>query len=112
MCVLWSSTSTHGDLDGAHPYGARAFLAYLLDEKDLAIKSCKNIINASFRACYRDARKFDRLPDAAANPFADLSWPRMKSGRPDPFGEAERDKILDYFKRRIPHYYPLPFASS
>jgi len=45
------------------------FRSYLLtgdaeaNRKPLSIKSCKNIINASFRACYRDARKIDRLPE-------------------------------------------------
>ncbi len=85
-----------------------AFRAYLVDEKKLSLKSCKNIINASFRACYRDARRFDHLPEIqGAHPFADLTWPRMRSGRPDPFSEDEREKILAYFKRRVLHYYPF-----
>jgi hypothetical protein len=34
-----------------------AFRSYLVAERQLSIKSAKNIINASFRACYRDAPK-------------------------------------------------------
>jgi integrase len=95
--------------------GARleTFRSYLLSgdidarRKPLSIKSCKNIINASFRACYRDARK--DLPDELQgnNPFAGLDWPRTSPKDPDPFSEEERDKILDHFKRKIPHYYPF-----
>jgi len=88
-----------------------AFRAYLIDEKKLGLKSCKNIINASFRACYRDARKFDRLPEIqGAHPFADLSWPRPRIARPDPFTEEERDKILAYFRERIEDYYPFAYT--
>jgi integrase len=95
--------------------GARleTFRSYLLSgdidarRKPLSIKSCKNIINASFRACYRDARK--DLPEELQgnNPFADLDWPRTSPKDPDPFSEDQRDKILDHFKRKIPHYYPF-----
>ena len=36
-----------------------AFRSYLLQERDLSIKSVRNIIDASFRAMIRDARKVD-----------------------------------------------------
>ncbi|MEA2659695.1 MAG: integrase [Candidatus Binatota bacterium] len=85
-----------------------AFRTYLLDERKLALKSCKNIIDGSFRACYRDAREFDSLPEIQGpHQFEKLAWPRMRSGKPNPFSEEERDKIPDYFKRKIPHYYPF-----
>jgi integrase len=34
-------------------------------------------------------------------------WPRTRLRDPDPFTEDERDKILAYFKQKIPHYYPF-----
>ena len=62
---------------GVTPAALEAFRSYLLDEKQLSLKSCKNIVNASFRACYRDARRIDRLPALEGdNPFAALTWPR------------------------------------
>ena len=85
-----------------------AFRSYLVTDRKLAIKTAKNIINGSFRACYRDARRIDRLPGLVGdNPFADLTWPRMRTKDPDPFSEDERDKILEHFRLRVPHYYPF-----
>ncbi len=85
-----------------------AFRSYLVAERQLSIKSAKNIINASFRACYRDARKIDRLPALTGdNPFAALDWPRTRTKDPDPFSEDERDRILTHFREKIPHYYPF-----
>lgn len=90
------------------PAALEAFRGYLLNEKQLSVKTAKNVINATFRACYRDARKTDRLPELIGdNPFAALDWPRTRLRDPDPFTEDERDKILAYFKERIKHYYPF-----
>lgn len=88
-----------------------AFRAYLLREKNLALKSCRNIIDASFRACCRDARAIDYLPELQSrDPFAALRWQRIRVGRPDPFTEEQREKILEYFKERIHPYYPFAYT--
>jgi len=85
-----------------------AFRSYLLDEKQLSLKTCKNIVNATFRACYRDARRIDRLPALQGdNPFAALTWPRTPWKDPDPFSEDERDKIIGHFRENVPHYSPF-----
>jgi integrase len=88
-----------------------AFRSYLITEKKLSIKSCRNIIDASFRACCRDARTVDYLADLQGkDPFAALQWPRIKTGRPDPFDEQEREEILEYFRQKIPFYYPFVYT--
>lgn len=86
-----------------------SFRSYLVGEKGLAVKSAKNIINASFRACYRDAMRIDQLAGLSdrTNPFEALAWPRTPPKDADPFSEDERDKILAYFRRKIPHCYPF-----
>lgn len=78
------------------------FRAYLLTERGLALKSVRNIIGATFRACIRDARKVDYLIDR--NPFEALMWPRPQQNRPGPFTETERDTILTQFAKRSPFY--------
>jgi integrase len=88
-----------------------AFRAYLLHERQLSIKSVRNIIDASFRACFRDARTVDYLPELQGkDPFAALQWPRIKTAKPDPFTEEERDVILEHFCQKIPYYYPFVFT--
>ena len=88
-----------------------AFRSYLLTEKGLSLKSCRNIIDASFRACCRDARTIDYLPELQGkDPFAALQWPRIKTGRPDPFTEEDRSKVIKYFQEKIPHYYPFVYT--
>jgi len=81
------------------------FRAYLLNERGLAIKSVRNVIDASFRACIRDARKIDYLIDR--DPFEALIWPRRQQERPDPFTEEERDEIIAQFAKRSPFYVPF-----
>jgi integrase len=50
---------------------------------------------------FRDAgRRVDR------NPFNDLPanwWPRLPKKEPDPYTEAERDTILDFYRNRRPY---------
>jgi len=81
------------------------FRAYLLNERGLSIKSVRNVIDASFRACIRDARKVDYLIDR--DPFEALSWPRRQQNRPDPFTEEQREAIIAQFAKRSPFYVPF-----
>ena len=81
------------------------FRAHLLNERALSLKSCRNIIDASFRACLRDARKIDYLLDRG--PFKALIWPRRQTPKPDPFTELERDSIIAAFARKSPFYVPF-----
>ena len=46
-----------------------------LSSRGLALKTVRNIIDASFRAMMRDARAIDQLIDR--DPFTGLVWPRM-----------------------------------
>ena len=88
-----------------------AFRSDLIHEKGLSVKSARNVIDATFRAMFRDARTVDYLPELQGkDPFAALQWPRGKPGRPDPFTEDERDSILAYFREKVPHYYPFVFT--
>ena len=71
----------------------------------LKVKTCRNIINGSFRAIYRDARiEIEEL--SGRDPFIDLRWPAAAREKPDPFLPEERDLILDFFREREPFYYP------
>jgi integrase len=76
-----------------------------LIRKGLSVKTCRNIIEGSFRALYRDARaELDALK--GKNPWFDLQWPRSERKLPDPFEPQERDKILGFFREKEPFYYP------
>ena len=87
------------------------FRSSLITERNLSVKSCRNIIDATFRACWRDACEIDGLPEVQGkNPFAALRWRRQSGARPDPFTEDERDKIIEYFEKRIPFYHPLAYT--
>jgi len=71
----------------------------------LSVKTCRNIIDGSFRAMYRDARtELEELK--GRDPFMDIQWPAAKRDKPDPFLSEERDKILDFFREQEPFYYP------
>jgi integrase len=76
--------------------------------KGLAMKTARDMIDGTFRALYRDARR-DGL--VAGDPFADLDWPRKVRVKPDPFTEEERDLLLTYFWQRNRHYYPLVYVA-
>ena len=76
--------------------------------KGLKMKTARDIIDATFRALYRDARKVDHF--VADDPFTDLTWPRKEVPLPDPFTAEERDRLLDYFWRKKRHYYPLVYT--
>ena len=78
------------------------FRIYLVDERGLALKTAKNIIDGSLKAMLRDAgRRVER------NPFHDLPanwWPRLPQKDPDPYTEQERDKILAYYRNNRPYW--------
>src|SRR5207249_3831005 len=75
-------------------------------QKGLKVKSARNVIDASFRAMYRDARaEIDEL--RGRDPFLDLRWPKVRRDPPDPLNPEERERILTYFANREPFYYPF-----
>src|SRR5213595_2517384 len=75
--------------------------------KGLKVKTARCIIDGTFRALYRDARETDHL--VTTDPFGALRWPRLVKPEPDPFDEAERDKLLDYFRDKDRHYHALVY---
>jgi len=96
------------NLSEVSPPRLEDFRAHLLQERGLSLKSCRNIMDATFRAMVRDARRVDYLIEK--DPFGVLQWPRAKPQKPDPFTEEERDKILTQFKVKNPFYYPFLFT--
>jgi integrase len=84
-----------------------AFRLYLNGEMGLSLKSCRNIIDGTFRAMIRDARKHGI---GVVDHFAGLGWPRIPASKPDPFTAEERDTLLVHFKTRQPFYYPFVFT--
>jgi len=88
-----------------------ALRSYLLHERGLSLKSVRNVIDASFRAMYRDARTVDYVPELEGkDPFGALQWPRLKIGKPDPFTEEERDALIAHFRETGPFYYALVYT--
>jgi len=84
------------------------FRTHLQEVRGLSLKSCRTIIDASFRAMMRDARKIDHLIET--DPFAALDWPRPTLQKPDPFTEDERDKITHHFHEKNRFYFPLVYT--
>ena len=95
------------DLKEVLPRKLLDFRTYLTDERGLKMKSARTIIDATFRAMMRDARKIDHLIDR--DPFAALDWPRIAVQKPDPFTEQERDKVLQHFREKNRFYYPFVY---
>ncbi len=83
------------------------FRIYLGEERRLSLKSCRNIMDGTFRAMMRDAR-IDGLIEKDA--FANLKWPRISQPKPDPFMDEERDKTLAYFHEKNRFYHPFVFT--
>jgi len=78
----------------------REIRARLIDERHLSVKTAKNVLNASLRALFRDAKAEGVIP---RNPFDDLPskwWPKGVDRPPDPFTEAERDEIIRHFDQK------------
>ncbi len=101
----------HTRLDELSPALLDGFRAFLIHDKGLSIKSTRNIIDATFRAMFRDARTVDYLQELQGkDPFAALQWPRVKAGKPDPFSEEERDSVLEYFREKAAYYHPFVYT--
>jgi len=83
------------------------FRIYLREERGLSLKSCRNIIDGTFRAMMRDAR-IDGLVEKDV--FANLRWPRISQPKPDPFTDEERDNILKHFNDKNRFYYPFVYV--
>lgn len=96
------------ELPDVTPRSLLDFRTYLQEERGLSLKSCRTIIDASFRAMMRDARKIDHLIET--DPFAALDWPRLPVQKPDPFTEEERDKIINHFREKNRFYYPFVYT--
>lgn len=98
----------HGDRY-LHLYGVtelRELRAHLAEAKKLKLKTIKNIMNATLRALFRDARAENVIEK---NPFEDLPkqwWPKTARPAPDPFSEKERDAILEYFAEKYSKKWP------
>jgi len=71
--------------------------------KGLSLKTCRNIIDAFFRALWRDAM-IEGIVEH--NPFALLQWPRLPRLRPDPFTSDERDRILAWWEKNDFFFFP------
>jgi site-specific recombinase XerD len=54
--------------------------------RGLSVKTCRNVLDGSFRALWRSAME-ERLVEH--DPFALLKWPRRPKFRPDPFTAEE-----------------------
>lgn len=67
-------------------------------------KTAKNILG-SLRALVHDAR--ERTDFIHGSPFATMKWTRTPSAEPEPFDAKERDRIVEWFRDRKPHYYPF-----
>jgi len=84
------------------------FRLHLTEKRGLKLKSARTIIDATFRAMMRDARKIDGL--ISSDPFAALDWPRLPTTRPDPFSVEERNAVLQQFRAKTPFYYPFVYT--
>jgi hypothetical protein len=76
-------------------------LADLTHRKHLAVRTAKNVMNATLRAFFRDAVAEKVIEK---NPFDELPkkwWPKTVTPEPDPFIEEERDGIIEYFPYEI-----------
>jgi len=82
------------------------FRASLNQVGGLSLKSCRNIIDGTFRAMMRDARA-EKPSLGLTDHFANLKWKRLPTSKPDPFTAEERDVILNYFRQKHGFYYPF-----
>jgi integrase len=76
--------------------------------KGLKMKTARDIIDGTFRAMIRDARRVDHF--ITADPFADIDWPRKVVPKADPFTAEERDQLLDFFWRRKRNYFAFVYV--
>jgi integrase len=97
-------------LDAITVSALEVFRMGLIDKvagKGLAVKTARDMIDGSFRALFRDARKEELV---TGDPFAALDWPDKVDPEPDPFTEEERDILLDYYWRKDRHWFPFVFT--
>ncbi len=59
---------------------------------------------------WTEAHTVDKLVTVDA--FADMKWPDARSGKPDPFSGADRDKVLAYLEWKMPCYYSWVFTDD
>src|SRR5690242_3226587 len=90
------------ELDALTVDKLESFRIHLVDERHLALKTARNIIDGSLRAMFRDAgRRVNQ------NPFKEIPanwWPRVPKREPDPYTEQERDAILSYYGSNRPYW--------
>jgi integrase len=97
-------------LDAITVSALEVFRMGLIDKvrgKGLAVKTARDMIDGSFRALFRDARKEELV---TGDPFAALDWPDKVDPEPDPFTEEERDILLDYYWWKDRHWFPFVFT--
>ncbi len=94
-------------LEHLSPQHIEEFRQYLLQDRGMAVKTARNIIDGGLRSLLRDAREIDGL--IGTDPCASLKWPRLQRERPDPFNEEERDRILEYFHRKKRWTWPFVY---
>jgi integrase len=82
------------DLSLSHLEELRARLQI---DRNLSLKTVRNVIDSSLRAMVRDARK---AGIGTGFPFPDFDWPRRVVPGPDPFIEDERDRLLEFILRK------------
>src|SRR5215471_4167714 len=82
------------------------FRASLNQVGGLSLKSCRNIIDGTFRAMMRDARA-EKPSLGLTDHFVNLKWKRLPTSKPDPFTAEERDIILRHFRQKRAFYYPF-----
>jgi integrase len=75
--------------------------------RTIKLTTVRNSLDFHFRGLYRDAREIDGL--VSGDPFALLPWPRSIKPKPDPFDESERDRILDFYRRKRAFWLPFVY---
>jgi len=80
----------HGTFPAISVATLSAFRTKLLGQ-GMSLKTVRNILDGSFRAMWKDARRAGLVE---SNPFELLDWPAYHRDRPDPFTVEERDAIL------------------
>jgi integrase len=101
----------HGD-KYMHLYGfneIRELRANIVEVKERKMKTAKNVIGATLRAFFRDAKAEGII---ATTPFDDLPdnwWPIIEFPPPDPFTEEQRDEIIEYFRRKYLPNWPQAY---
>lgn len=75
--------------------------------KGRSMKTCRNIVDGSFRAMWREIMKAGIVRES---PFELLEWERGITPAPTPFTPEERDTIIAHWFTRDVFYYPWVFV--